>query len=112
MDWVGKFLLTLNGDRETTDLVAASVIEVLCAEENASLVTSRAILGPLHDVGELFVVFGLSSAEDEIRSTSLGLAGQLRRLSDVAVLSILHRKHATRGDLQAREVGRLGLISL
>lgn len=109
-DLVGELDLTLDGNgRGRGDLVASAIVKVLSREKLASSITTRAVLGPLKNIGDLLVILGLGGAEDKDSAAFCGLTDLVLGEANVSVLEIFHGDAIARGGTQSRVVG-VGII--
>jgi hypothetical protein len=94
-------------------LVAASVIEVVCGQQDTTSVSAFAILGPTENTRDLLVLLGLGGAVHEDCTSLLRLALLVAGQGDVAVLHVAHCDVSTWSRLKARIfVRRLFMLSL
>ena len=87
---IWELLLALGRNWATVNLVATAVVKVHVTKKASTLITARAVLGPLKDVHELLVRFRVGSAHDQDGPALLWLASLILRQGDVTVLKVLH----------------------
>lgn len=93
--------MTLDGQCSVTDLMASSIVKVLRSQETTATISACAILCPLKDVDNFFVITWRGGAIDKDCASSLGLAHDGRWIGDVSILEVLHRNIASWVDCQS-----------
>lgn len=112
-DVVGLEHLSLFRDAAAVELMASTVIKVLGSHQETALISTAAVGGPFHDVGDLLAgKIGLGCTEHEDRSAARRLAGDVPGECDMPVLEVLHGDVVTGRDLKHRVVCRVVVGSL